>query len=324
MPPATVGVDIGGTKVSVARFASGELSGNFQEPTERASSAALVDQIVAAVERIREPGDAAVGVGVPSTVDFATGTARASVNVPLADVPLRQVLADRLATPVFVDNDATVAGFAEAHDGQGRLVTQHLVMFTVGTGVGGGLVLNGRVYRGATGAAAEIGHTIIGLDLAGGVPAPRERFPQPGSLEMLAAGTELDRLAQRAARDEAESALGRRLAAGEPVLGPDAVDAAQAGDPVALALLHLLARRLGVGIANAINTFDPEVVAVGGGVSRAGELLLGPARETALQYLLPGVGTQTEIRLARHGVAAGVLGAALMAREELEHQEGSR
>ncbi len=323
-PAATIGVDIGGTKVSVARLEAGVLAPAFQEPTEKAGSEALVGQIAAAVDRVRAPGDGAVGIGVPSTVDFATGTARASVNIPLADVPLRRVLAERLGLPVFVDNDATVAGFAEAHDERGILATQHLVMFTVGTGVGGGLVLGGRVYRGATGAAAEIGHTLIGLDVAGGVAPARGRFPQPGSLEALAAGTELDRLAARAARDEPGSALGRALAAGEEVLGPDAVDAAQAGDPVAVALVALLGRRLGVGIANAINTFDPEVVAVGGGVSRAGELLIGPARATALQYVLPGVGTRTEIRAARHGVAAGVLGAALMAREELQHQEGSR
>ena len=166
---------------------------------------------------------------MPSVVDFATGTARSSVNIPLQGIALRRTLHERLNLPVVVDNDANVAAFAEAHDAAGRLVTRDLVMFTVGTGVGGGLVLGGRSYRGATGAAAELGHTLIGLDLTMTAPAPRG-FPQPGSLESLAAGRELDRLARSTAVAAPDSVLGRRAAAGETVLGPDAVDAAKAGD----------------------------------------------------------------------------------------------
>jgi glucokinase len=189
-------------------------------------------------------------------------------------------------------------------------------MLTVGTGVGGGIVIDGRVYRGATGAAGEIGHTLVGVDLDREAPADHE-FPQPGSLEALASGHELDRLALRTAKQHPDSELGRRLTAGRAVAGPDAVEAAQAGDRDAIAALALLGARLGVGIANVINTFDPDVVTIGGGVSAAGELLLGPARETAERFVVPGVGTRTEIRLARWGPRAGVLGAALLARQEL-------
>jgi glucokinase len=228
------------------------------------------------------------------------------------------VLEDRLGVPVFVDNDATVAAFAEAHDESGALDTHNLVMLTVGTGVGGGVVIDGRVYRGATGGAGELGHQLISVS---DPPPPPTHFPQPGSLEALAAGHVLDRMAREAAQTHPESALGRL---GDRASGPEAVQAAHDGDPIARQLLATLGRRLGIGIANAINTFDPEVVAIGGGVSAAGELLLGPAREVALGYVLPGVGTQTEIRIARSGPQAGVRGAALLARSELNANNESR
>jgi glucokinase len=252
-------------------------------------------------------------------IEFATGRVRDSVNVPLSDVPLREVLEQRLGIPVLVDNDATCAAFAEAHDERGELDVQDLVMFTVGTGVGGGFVLGGRVYRGTTGAAGEIGHTLIDAGLNDGGPEV-DGFPQPGSLERLAAGRALDALALAAATEHPDSALGRILASTGQVSGRDVVVAGHEGDPQAIAAIAELGRRLAIGVANAINTFDPDVVAIGGGVSSAGELLLGPVRETAVRFVLPGVGTRTEIRLARSGPAAGVRGAALLAREELAVQ----
>jgi glucokinase len=169
---------------------------------------------------------------------------------------------------------------------------------------------------------------IIAMALGDGVAAPNG-FPQKGSLESLAAGRALDRLAKEAAAANPTSSLGRSAVSGAPVDGTDAVAAAQAGDPVAIELIVRLGRVLGIGIANVINIFDPEVVAIGGGVSTAGELLLEPARESARGYVLPGVGTQTQIRIARSGVTAGVRGAALLAGQELEYeaqlaQTGSR
>ena len=137
-----------------------------------------------------------------------------SVNIPLVDVPLREVLGERLGVPVFVDNDATVAALAEAHDEDLNMVARDLVMLTIGTGVGGGLVLDGRIYRGATGGAGELGHTLVGIDLSGPVP-PAGKFPQPGSLEAVAAGHALDGLVSGFAGEHPESALGRRYATGE-------------------------------------------------------------------------------------------------------------
>ena len=190
------------------------------------------------VQSVRGDEHEAVGIGVPSVVDFETGRVLSSVNVPMGDLPLRDVLAERLDARVYVDNDATVAAFAEAHDDQLRLVAGNLVMITIGTGIGGGLVLGGRIYRGRTGGAGELGHTLVGLDLAVTVAAP-VGFPQPGSLERLTAG----------------QALGRQ--------------AARAGDATAVRVIELWGERVGVGVANAINTFDPDEVVIGGYSPRA-------------------------------------------------------
>ncbi len=144
------------------------------------------------------------------------------------------------------------------------------------------------------------------------------RFPQRPSLEYLASGQALDRLAAQAARQDPHSALGSRLANGKPVLGADAVSAAVDGDPVAARTVEIWAQRIGIGIANAINTFDPQEVVIGGGAARAGEWLLEPAKLVAQGYVHPGLRSRATIRLARWGVRAGVLGAALLAVHELE------
>ena len=295
-----IGVDVGGTKVSVAVLEDGVLSEPKLEHTELSSSDALVDQLV---EVIKAAGDAkSVGLGIPSVIDFKTGAARSSVNIPLRGVPLRELLGERLDMPVFVDNDATVAALAEAHDDDLNLIAKSLVMITVGTGVGGGIVIDGHIYRGHTGAAPELGHIIVGADLRNGGPAPLDKPPHPDSLEYLAAGKALDRLGHE-----------RGLGDGQAV-----VEAARAGDDDALDCMRILGERLGVGIANVVNIFDPELVVIGGGVSQAGELLLAPARRMAAGLIIEGVGTETRIELARYGPRAGVRGAALLARQELD------
>jgi glucokinase len=317
-----IGLDVGGTKVAAATLDDGRLSESVTEPTDVSGEEALVSQLAATIERRRRSDTNAIGIGVPSVIEFETGRVRHSVNLPLEDVPLRSLLTERIGLPVYVENDASCAALAEAYDG-GELVCPHLVMFTIGTGVGGGLVLGGRLYRGATGAAAEVGHTIVGLDLEDGDAADPGPFPQRGSLEALASGRALDRLAAQAAADDRDSALGRRLNAGEPVNGKVVVDLAFEGDELACDLLRILGERLGIGIANAINVFDPLEVVIGGGVSRAGNLLLDPAARAAWRHTVPGCGTRTNIRLARHGVQAGVLGATLLAAHEYAAERDS-
>jgi glucokinase len=312
---SVVGIDLGGTKVAAAALRDRVLGESYLEPTHLESADGLMDQLVA-IARKMGGGIEAVGIGVPSVVDFASGRVVSSVNIPLEDVPLRNVLGDRLGVPVFVDNDATVAALAEAHDDHLRLVAHNLVMLTVGTGLGGGIVLGGRIYRGATGGAGELGHTLIGLDVSDGVPAPAE-FPQVGSLEYAASGHALDRLARETAAAEPGSALGAVRGEHGDVTGVDAVREAAEGDPAARRIVRLWAEWVGVGVANAINTFDPDEVVIGGGAAQAGDALLEPARTIAREYVVPGLGERTTIRLARHGVRAGVLGAGLLAEHEL-------
>lgn len=316
-----VGVDVGGTKIAAARLSGQTLGDSAMVPTDLSSADQIIDQIAEAVEKSRGERLDAIGLGLPSVVDFESGRVVSSANIPLADVPLREVLGERLGVPVFVDNDATVAALAEAHDEDLVMVARDLVMLTIGTGVGGGLVLGGRIYRGASGGAGELGHTIVGMDMSSAVPTAG-KFPQRGSLEGVAAGHALDELARICARENPDTPLGLRFAGGNEVTGADLVQEAQDGDREAARVVELWGERLGVGIANAINTFDPAEVVIGGGAARAGDLLLEPARRTAAAYVLPGLGRRTTIRAARHGVRAGVLGAALLAVHELSEGPG--
>ncbi len=180
-----IGVDLGGTKVAVAPLRGITLGESLLRPTDRSGTDALIDQLVEMIQTAGQGGIDAVGLGVPSIVEFETGRVVSSVNIPLADVPLRQVLGERLGVPVFVDNDATVAALAEAHDEQMLLVARNLVMLTIGTGVGGGIVLGGRIYRGATGGAASSGTRSSGSTwpgrcrTRGGSRSPARSSPSP-------------------------------------------------------------------------------------------------------------------------------------------------
>jgi glucokinase len=317
-----IGVDVGGTKIATAALEAGELTESRIVDTEQGSQEALLEQLARAIETERSRRTKAVCIGMPSIIEFATGRVLASVNIPLHDIPLRAQLSERVGVPVYVENDAGCAALAEAFEG-GRITCSHLVMLTIGTGVGGGWVLGGRLYRGPTTSAAEVGHTIVGRDLAEGDTAGGDPFPQEGSLERLSSGRALDRLAEAAASEYPTSHLGKARAEKGRVDGYDVVAGAQAGDEPARYCLRVLGERLGVGIANAINTFDPLEVVIGGGVSRAGDLLLEPARKSAFRHVVPGLGLHTVIRIARHGPRAGVLGAALLAAQEYAESTGS-
>jgi glucokinase len=319
-----IGIDLGVTRVVVTRLGDDGPGEPLVEPTERSDIDALVDQLQTLVGRAAPDEPRAVALGVPRIVDFAVGrvvaTARrptpsgnGAVDLPLAGVPLRELLEERFGLPVVVDNITNFAAFAEAHNESLARETQHLVMLAVGAGVSGGLILGGEIYRGASGGAGELGQTIVGLDLAGAVPAPM-RFPQPGSVEFVASGHALDGLAGQARNVHPSSALAALREQGKPVLGTDVIKAAQAGDQSAARMIEIWGQRIGIAVANVINTFDPEEVVIGGYAAHAGELLLEAARRIAAGYVVPGLGSRTVTRLPRHGDRAGVLGAALYAR----------
>lgn len=313
-----VGIDVGGTKVAATLLGPDGMGEHRQQPTRLDSGDELISQLVEIVgEASGGESFDAVGIGVPSIVRFETGEIAASTNIPLKGVPLRAVLGERLGVPVFVDNDATVAALAEAHGHDLMPGARNLVMITVGTGIGGGVVIDGRIFRGGSGGAGELGMTLIGLACEPDVQASGDHFPQPGSLEALAAGTALDGFAREAAASPG-SALAGLAGSGHEIVGADAVAAARDGDQAAIAAVRRWAHALGVGIANAINTFDPDEVVIGGGGADAGELLLRPAAEFAAGYVHPGLQGRARIRLAHWGPTAGVLGAALLAAHELE------
>src|SRR5215208_1026373 len=182
-----LGIDVGGTKVEIASVADGHALEPQQAPTPLSDSAALIDGIEAlarqVIERDGEPE--AIGVGVPSQIDFATGTVVASVNIPLEGVPLRAELEDRFGVPVFVDNDANVAALAEAQ----AIRARNLLMLTLGTGVGGGVVIDGRIFRGASGRGAELGHMVVD---ANGRKCPGRACPNIGCIEAYCSGSALE------------------------------------------------------------------------------------------------------------------------------------
>jgi glucokinase len=306
---------VGGTKVAVGAVDGAKAREVSECPTDVSGTEALLDGIETAVrDVIAQAGrPAGVGVGVPSQIEYATGTVETSVNIPLTGVPLREELAGRLGVPVFVDNDANCAALAES-----RLVedgpAESLVMLTLGTGVGGGVVMGGMIFRGAHGLGAELGHFSINPD---GPPCPGN-CPNSGCLEAYCSGQALERDATELAQDKPDSRLRAALGEDGRVAGPDVVAAAREGDPDALRVLDRLARMLGVGIAGYVNVFEPDYFVIGGGLSRASDLFLERAKEEAAARALPALWRRVTIALARGGADAGVIGAGLLASTELE------
>ena len=278
----------------------------------------LLDLLVREVEDARRarPGVAAVGLGIPATIDRERGVAVSAVNLPIGEMPIRDLVSGRTGLPVFVDNDANVAALAEHLYGAARGM-RNAVMITVGTGIGGGLILEGELYRGSTGAAAELGHTVIQMD----GPRCQGNCPGNGCIETLASGTALGREARAAAESRPDSALGRMLSEGKPIDGKAVTELALAGDEGAISVFELVGRRLGVALASFANTFDPDAIVVGGGVIAAGELLLEPARRELRGRALSPM-NRVPVVEAQLGPDAGMVGAAAMARIELRGGAG--
>ena len=309
-----IGVDIGGTKL-IAGAVDGDLRVHhrIQRPAPADDQAAVLDALTQAVGDVRAAAAAevvGVGFGIPCLIDQTRGMAVMAVNLPLADIPFRDLMAERLGLPVFVDNDANLATLAELRAGaaQGAL---YAAMLTLGTGIGGGLVIDGELYRGSLGAGAELGHMVIEQD----GPPCQGNCPNRGCLESLASGTALAREGLRVAREVPGSGLGRALAAGREITGMLVTELAHDGDPAAADVVALIGSRLGVGIANLVNIFNPEVVVVGGGVIAAGELLLEPARQVVAERALRPSRDAVRIVRARFGAESGMIGAAALARD---------
>jgi glucokinase len=313
-----IGVDLGGTKMLVGALAGTEVKWESREASTGQTEESLVELLVREVSEAHEarPGAAVVGLGIPATIDHDRGVAVSAVNLPLADLPIRDLVSERVGLPVFVDNDANVAALAEHLYGAAR-GAEDAVMLTIGTGIGGGLILNGEIYRGATGAGAELGHTVI--DING--PPCQGNCPGRGCVETLASGTAIGREGRLAAESDPDSVLATMLAEGHPIDGRAVTEAALGGDPTAIAVFDLIGTRLGVALVSFANSFEPNVIVVGGGAMAAGDLLLDPARRTLRERALRPM-NETPVVAAELGPDAGMIGAAAMARIELEKAGG--
>jgi glucokinase len=307
-----LGVDVGGTKVAVGAVSGGKVAHRVEHPTELSATSALLDGLERTVDEVvSEVGEPeAVGVGVPSQIEYATGLVETSVNIPLTGVPLREELGRRLGAPVFVDNDANVAALAEAE----LVGCQELVMLTLGTGVGGGVVTGGRIFRGAHGLGAELGHFTLSPD---GPPCPGN-CPNTGCIEAYCSGQALERDATELASDKPGSRLANVLEDGR-VSGRALVEVAEDGDPDARLLFDRMGRMLGVAMAGFVNVFEPEKLVIGGGLSRASHLYLDRARQEAALRALPALWRRVEVELAQGGADAGVIGAGVLARQEIRN-----
>lgn len=305
-----IGLDIGGTKIAGAVVdASGDVLMELVEPTPAESDAESVTAVLLdLIERLRTGHDvAAIGVGAAGIVEWPAGKMLWAPNNAYRDWPVREQLEKATNLPVVVDNDANVAALAEARLGEPY---PNMVLVTVGTGIGGGLVMNGEIYRGPTGLGAELGHIILNPD------GPRCGCGNHGCFEAYASGTALTRMGRDAAADDPAGTIAR-LGAGE-VTGQTVTLAAHHGDETAKALFARLGRWLGVGIASLANIFELDAVVVGGGLVETGELLLAPARAAAREFAYaPTARGVTPVVAATFGADAGKIGAALLA---LDHR----
>jgi glucokinase len=310
----TIGVDIGGTKVAAGVV---DEQGRVLTQTRRDTPAGDVggtrDTIVEAVAELAATHPVtAVGIGAAGWINAAGSTVLFAPNLAWRDEPLREYVSAAVSLPVVVENDANVAAWAEFRFGAARHVDDSMCMFTVGTGIGGGIVLGGGLLRGWNGIAGELGHILAVPD---GHPCGCGRL---GCLEQYASGNALVRFARAGARQEPDrAALLLDLASGDPdrISGPLVTVAAREGDGVSCQAFAQIGYWLGLAMADLVQTLDPQVLVVGGGVIDAGELLIGPTKR-AYRDALPQRGRLpiAEVKAAETGNTAGVVGAADLAR----------
>ena len=306
-----IGVDIGGTKIAAAVVTpEGKILSEVRYPTQAAPLNRLIETVAQAITEVKDGFEVGgVCVAVPGRILASENKVISAPNLhEIEDIRLDEEIGRRTGLMVTVENDANAAAWGEFRFGAGRGL-QHMVSITLGTGVGGGIITHGMLLRGAQGAGGELGHVTI--DPTG----PRCGCGNYGCLEALASGTAIQRRAREVANERSTSALGR-LAIERQVLGEDVTRLAQEEDDASISVLEETGRWLGIGLAGFVNTFNPEVIAVGGGASRAGELILKPARkEVQLRASSPSRDL-VEIKEATLGPESGVLGAAALAGSE--------
>ena len=305
-----IGVDVGGTKIAAGVISvEGEILSEVRYPTTNVREPLLsaIAEAIADVKAGYEVGG--VCLAVPGFILARENKILSAANLEAIEgIPLKEELGGRTGLQVTVENDANAAAWGEFRFGAGKDV-EDLILITLGTGVGGGVISHGVLLRGARGTGGELGH--ITVHPAG----PRCGCGNRGCLEALASGKAIARRARKVATERPDSALGR-LAQERAPLGEDVLELARNGDEAAVKVLREVGSWLGIGLAAFVNIFDPEVIAIGGGASAAGDLVLEPARrELRLRSHSPSRNL-VEIRKATLGAKSGMLGAAALARNE--------
>ncbi len=311
-----IGIDLGGTNIAVGIVnGQGKIVAKTSTPTNaHRSEAEVISHIAQTVKSLVEDQNISmdeiqsVGIGTPGSVDPVEGVVHSACNLPFENTPLAQRLSNLLQTPVFVENDANCAALAEAKVGAGK-GHRDVAMITLGTGVGGGIVIDGKLYGGFNHFGGEFGHMIIEH---GGEPCP---CGQKGCFEAYASATALARDARRAADANPASLLWKCSEREGKFSGRTAFDAAKLGDRDGQAVVDRYIQYLAIGIANAIHILQPKVVVIGGGVSHEGEGLFGPLSkkvdEIAYSYSVPQE-KKAILSAAALGNDAGIIGAALL------------
>ena len=307
---AAIGVDVGGTSTKAALVdRTGKILERTQRPTE---TQAGTKGIIEVVERLIEAAPSldaetvAVGIGAAGFVDAESGSVTFSPNLVYDDPQIADAVSSRSGLPTMVDNDANAAAWGERAFGTGK-GSDHLALLTLGTGIGSGFIIEGRLLRGATGAAAELGHMVIDPD---GPPCP---CGLRGCFEQFASGSAIARSARAAVRDEPGSLVVAFAGDIEQITAEHVARAASEYDETATAVLRSAGKALGIGLSNVVNLFDPKLIVLGGGVVRAGEPLLGPARDELARRTNAQRRRPMRLDVTVLGNDAGILGAAALA-----------
>lgn len=318
MDDVVIGIDVGGTAAKGALVRpTGELIGRLEVPTE---AEAATKSILAVAEALVETAAAsgwlprAVGVGAAGFIDHSSGSVTFSPNLVYDDRHIGTAVGLRLGLPVAVDNDANAAVWGEVMFGAARGATD-VALLTLGTGLGSGFVVDGRILRGKTGAAAELGHMVI--DPAG----PACPCGLRGCLEQYASGSAIERMARAAAGDDPTTLMIDLAGSVDRIEGLHVAAAAARHDEVASRVLRVAGRSLAVGLSNVVNVFDPEIIVLGGSVVEAGEPYLGVARDELATMTTAQRRRPVRVDLAVLGNDAGIVGAAALALHELGEKE---
>jgi glucokinase len=315
-----LGVDLGGTKIltAVTNSQGKMLSRDHSITPARKGHEAIIQSILESAHRVLEQADVAiseltaVGIGAPGLSNPETGILFTSPNLPgWRDVPLRDIMQERLGQKTFVINDANAAALGEFYFGAAR-GARDFIYITLSTGIGGGIVIDGKIYTGAIGAAGEVGHMTIDDN------GPICNCGNRGCWEMLASGTALAREAKHRIKERARTSI-LEYAEGdvEKVTAEVIHSAAEQGDSLAKELIARTGYYIGVGLANLINIFNPELIVIGGGLSNIGDMLLEPALKTAGERAYKEAFQAVRFASAELGRNSGVLGAAAFALQEM-------